>query len=83
MDDLAQVEVSDLLAFAKEWASLGDSVQTQVENVIDNPENDEVNPNAIKLAKERLGGMNNDIDQAFECYFDWLRAQRGASEEDE
>jgi hypothetical protein len=32
----------------------------------------EVNPNAIELAKERIGGLNEGIDTAIGEYFDLL-----------
>jgi hypothetical protein len=36
----------------------------------------EVNPNAIELARERLGGLNEEIDQAFEEYFSLVAEAR-------
>ena len=36
----------------------------------------EVNPNAIELAKERIGGVNEGIDTAIEEYFELLAEAR-------
>ena len=61
-------------------AGLGDAVSEQVSQVVDDPRaaaglrsaDQEVNPNAIELAKERIGGLNEDIDTAIEEYFELL-----------
>lgn len=76
---LYETDAEDLLRFAKRWASLGDAVAEQAEQVLDCPRvaaglveaqaDQKVNPNAIKLARERLGGLNEELDQAFEDYF--------------
>ena len=81
---LYDTDSADLIDFAKRWAGLGDAVAEQVERVLDNtraaaglnPDRAdlEVNPNAIHLARERIGGLNEEIDQAFEEYFA-LRAE--------
>jgi hypothetical protein len=55
-------------------------VSEQVSQVVDDPRaaaglrraDLEVNPNAIELAKERIGGLNEGIDTAIEEYFDLL-----------
>ena len=36
----------------------------------------EVNPNAIELARERIGGLNEGIDTAIEEYFELLAEAR-------
>jgi len=36
----------------------------------------EVNPNAIELARERIGGQNEGIDTAIEEYFELLAEAR-------
>lgn len=74
---LHETDSADLIDFAKRWASLGDAVAEQVEQVLDDPRaaagqgraDLEVNTNAIEVAKERLGGLNEELDQAFEEYF--------------
>jgi hypothetical protein len=47
---------------------LGDAVSEQVEKVVDDPEADEVNPAAIELARSRLRGLNEGLDQALDRY---------------
>ena len=84
---LYDTDSADLIDFAKRWARLGDAIADQVVQVLDDPRaaaglNEdradlEVNPNAIVLARERLGGLNEEIDQAFEEYFA-LRAEKVA-----
>jgi hypothetical protein len=76
---LYDTDSADLIDFAKCWARLGDAVADQVVQVLDDPRagaglNEdradlEVNPNAIVLARERIGGLNEEIDQAFEECF--------------
>jgi hypothetical protein len=81
---LYETDSADLLDFAKRWASLGDSVAEQVAQVVDDARaaaglgsaDQEVNPNAIKLARERLQGLNEELDQAFEDYFALLAEAR-------
>ena len=74
-------DAGDLIAFAKRWAALGEAVAQQVEQVVDDPncgscweEGSEngVNPEAISLAREMLGGLNEGIDLALDQF---LRAQ--------
>jgi hypothetical protein len=83
---LYDTDSADLIDFAKRWSDLGDAVAEQVERVFDDvrlaaglyPDRAdlEVNPNAIHLARERLGGLNEEIDQAFEEYFALLAEAR-------
>jgi hypothetical protein len=83
---LYETDSADLIDFAKRWASLGDAVAEQVEQVLDCPRaasglveaqaDQEVNPNAIEPARERLGGLNEELDQAFEEYFALLAEAR-------
>lgn len=84
MSDIFFADCNDLIEFANEWAGLGDAIQRQVMYVcahdFDNcdPEDfdhDEVNPNAIKIAAERLQGQNEEMDEAFSSYFDLIRKQ--------
>ena len=77
---LYEIDAGDLIDFARRWAGLGDAVAEQVSQVVDDPRaaaglrsaDQEVNPNAIELAKERIGGLNEDIDTAIEEYFELL-----------
>jgi hypothetical protein len=81
---LYDTDSADLIDFAKRWSDLGDAVAEQVVQVLDNARaaaglgrgDQEVNANAITLARERLGGLNEEIDQAFEEYFDLLAEAR-------
>jgi hypothetical protein len=79
------LDPADLIEFAKRWARLGDAIAEQVEQVLDDPRTAaglnqdradlEVNPNAIELARERLGGLNEGLDEAFEEYFALLAGE--------
>jgi hypothetical protein len=77
---LYEIDAGDLIDFARRWAGLGDAVAEQVERIVDDPRaaaglrgaDQEVNPNAIELAKERIGGLNEGIDTAIEEYFELL-----------
>ena len=70
---------ADLIDFTKRRSGLGDAVADQVEQVLDDPRaaaglNEdradlEVNPNAIVLAWDRIGGLNEEIDEAIADYF--------------
>ena len=81
---LYQTDAGDLIDFARRWADLGDAVAEQVSQVVDDPRaaaglrraDLEVNPNAIELAKERIGGLNEGIDTAIEEYFELLAEAR-------
>jgi hypothetical protein len=82
---LHEIDAGDLIDFTRGWADLGDAVADQVSQVVDDPRaaaglrraDLEVNPNAIELARERIGGLNEGIDTAIEEYFDLLaEAQR-------
>jgi hypothetical protein len=77
---LYEIDAGDLIDFARRWAGLGDAVAEQVSQVVDDPRaaaglrraDLEVNPNAIELAKERIGGLNEGIDTAIQEYFELL-----------
>ncbi len=81
---LHEIDAGDLIDFARRWADLGDAVTEQLTQVVDDPRaaaglrraDLEVNPNAIELAKERIGGLNEGIDTAIEEYFDLLAEAR-------
>jgi Flp pilus assembly protein TadD len=61
---LYDLDAADLIDFAKRWSDLGDAVAEQVAQVVEDPMTDAVNPNAIKLARRRLGGLNEELDEA-------------------
>jgi len=58
---LYETDAGDLIEFAKRWAALGDAIADQVAPVVEDPRaaaghghpDQEVNPNAIALARER------------------------------
>lgn len=66
---LHEIDAGGLIDFAKRWAGLGDAVAEQVSAVVDDPHTDAVNPNAIELAHQRIGGLNEGIDDAIAEYF--------------
>jgi hypothetical protein len=81
---LYETDAGDLIDFARRWAGLGDAVAEQVSQVVDDPRaaaglrraDLEVNPNAIELARERIGGQNEGINTAIEEYFELLAEVR-------
>ncbi len=73
------IDPADLIRFANRWAGLGDSVAEQVQQAVDNPacgscwnEGTEhgVNPAAIRIAQERLEGLNEALDEALADFLD-------------
>ena len=81
---LYEIDAGDLIDFARRWAGLGDAAADQVSRMVDDPPaaaglrraDLEVNPNAIELARERIGGQNEGIDTAIEEYFELLAEAR-------
>ena len=81
---LYEIDAGDLMDFARRWADLGDAVAEQVTQVVDDPRaaaglrraDLEVNANAIELARERIGGLNEGIDTAIAEYFELLAEAR-------
>ena len=66
-------DIGDVIHFAKQWASLGDVIASQVESLVDDPGRaDDVNPAAMRMAKDRLGGLNEGLDAVFAEYFEEL-----------
>jgi hypothetical protein len=61
-------ELSDLMRFAKKYASLGSAVQDQMDDLLAG--DDSMNPNAINLIKDEFNGLNEDLDQILSDYFD-------------
>ena len=66
-----RIDSSDLLVFAKRYAKLGWSIQEQLENVLQ-MNFDDVNPNAVNEMEDKLSGFNDEIDDAFDEYKEWL-----------
>ena len=74
-----EADAGDLIDFAKRWAALGEAVSEQVEQVADDPNcgsmwnkgtENGVNPAAIRMAKENLGGLSQGIDQALDEFLE-------------
>lgn len=74
---------ADLIEFTNRWMELGEAVTEQVVRVIDDPgcgscwnegTEDGVNPAAIKLAHDRLEGLNGELDEILEAFLE--RTQR-------
>jgi len=80
---MKDAESFELIQFAKAWSDLGCMITNQVEELLNDISgaSEEVNPNAIKTAKESLGGMNEEIDQIFSEYFEWLEKNEMEEEE--
>ncbi len=74
---LYETDAGDLIEFAKKWASLGDAVTEQVEDIVNDLTTDEVNPSAIGMAQRTLRGLNQGIDLAMDQYLArWNRPRR-------
>jgi hypothetical protein len=61
-------DFGQILLFAKRYSGLGAAVQDQLDNLMDGE--DRMNPNAIKLIHQRLGGAHPDLDDAISDYFE-------------
>lgn len=72
--NLVDVDISELIEFAKAYAGLGDAVQEQLDTILSGDEEtfEDVNPNAIEMIHDELGGINSDIDTSIQAYNDWL-----------
>lgn len=73
------LDIADLIDFARRWADLGEAVADQVARVLEDPgsgscwqESTEhgVNPAAIRLAQNRLRGMHEGIDEVLADFLD-------------
>ena len=65
MSDLYDVDARDLIDFGNRWAGLGEAVTQQVEELLRNPNSEEVSASAIRRASERLRNLNETLDQVF------------------
>ena len=71
MTTFERSDIGEVIHFAKQWASLGDVIASQVESLVDDPSRaGDVNPAAIQLAKDRLVGLNEGLDAVFAEYFE-------------
>jgi hypothetical protein len=59
------MEIHALLRFAKGYAQLGGAVQEQLVHLLDREfEGNRITFGAVEIIKDRLGGMNADLDEA-------------------
>lgn len=70
---LKEADSSDLLQWSEQWVKIGWSVQAQVEDVLRDGRDAEVNKNAVALALDKLGGLNDEVDEALN---DWVDANK-------
>ena len=73
--DLDNVDVRDLIDFADAYSSLGDAVQEQLRDILDG-DFDGQNSNAIRVIKREMGGVHNEIDEAVQDYFDYVKKHK-------
>lgn len=82
--ELYELDATDLIGFAKAYAGLGNAVQEQLDDILDEAENDDVNPNAVDLMQRELGGFNEEIDETIAIYKEWRTgAPAGMSDDDD
>jgi len=67
------IDSAELIAFADAYVSLGSAVQEQLMMLLDEQEGADINPNAVELMRDTLGGQNSEIDTAIEV---WLEAHQ-------
>ena len=76
--DMYEMDSTELIEFAKAYASLGDAVASQLDTILDGNERDfpsQTNSNAIKIIEDELGGVNEEIDTAIKAYNDWWESK--------
>lgn len=64
------IDSAELIAFADAYVSLGSAVQEQLVILLDEQEGADINPNAVELMRDTLGGQNSEIDAAIEAWSD-------------
>ena len=72
-------DIQDLLEFAEAYAGLGSAVQEQLITLLDEQEDADLNPNAVDMIEERLGGFHDDIDLAIGV---WRASRADQGDED-
>jgi hypothetical protein len=59
------IDAAALVEFARAWSKMGWAVAEQVEAILDDADAwSEQNPNALRVAQERIGGFHPEIDGA-------------------
>jgi hypothetical protein len=56
-----QLQLSDLIRFAKKYEDLGNAVQEQLDDIV-SYDYDDLNPNAVRLIEEFLTGVQQTMD---------------------
>jgi hypothetical protein len=81
--DFYDADISSIIEFAQAFSGLGTAVQEQLVDILDNAEEADVNPNAVDLIEQRLGGMNASLDEALEAWKAAYEAVGGDEPEDD
>ncbi|MBT4332698.1 MAG: hypothetical protein HOD64_05410 [Candidatus Cloacimonetes bacterium] len=55
------MNAEDLLEFGRQFSNLGWSIQDQIQTMLDGDFSD-INPNAFRIAKQKLSGYSEDLD---------------------
>ena len=64
---LRDIGIDELLRFGRAYAGLGDSVHVQIPDLLADIY-DNLNPNAVQMIEDRLGGVNKELDKAIKLY---------------
>jgi hypothetical protein len=78
--DLYELTGLDLVDFARTVMNLGDAVVEQLADILSGSY-DDINPNALDMIEEELGGVNSDIDEAIQAAREHL--EQGGEDEDD
>jgi hypothetical protein len=73
-------DACDLLLFAQAVSRLGDAAAAQVLRLTQDGPATDINPAAIALAQEHLGGFNAELDVLFQEYFETVQHEGTGSE---
>lgn len=80
---LYKVDGASLIAFAKAYASLGVAVQEQLEDLVEFQESADINHNAFDLMERALRGMNREIDEAMDAWYQGVEDALSDEDDDE
>lgn len=61
------VDIADLVRFAKAYRDLGWAVQEQFDSLVIDGDTSDLNENAVKEIEQRMGKMHPDIQDAIEA----------------
>jgi hypothetical protein len=68
---LSQCDMGELLEFARAYAALPLTAREQLDDLVNNPLSEDVNPNVLDLLQESLGGLNEDLDGVIQGVSDY------------